>query len=626
MLRWFLCFLLTIALIVVITDTDLQGQQDIKPGEYIKVDQFGYRPQDHKVAVITDPGVGFNAQESFSPGTTYEVWDANSNQQVYSGQIQPWMDGKIHSQSGDRGWWFDFSQVKKPGSYYIIDSANQQRSVEFDVRDDVYKQVLINATRTFFYQRSGFPKQPPYADPRWTDGAAFLGPGQDTEARYVYDKDNPALARDMRGGWFDAGDTNKYVTFATPVIHQLLDAYSHHREIWTDDFNIPESGNNLPDIIDEIKYEIDWLKRMQDDDGGVFIKLGTIDHNYPERPSLDKRPRYYAPKCSSASISAAGMFAHTALVFREFSALNDYAEDLQNRAIAGWDWFQSNPKKTDCDSQEIKSGDADRTEREQKGGTVTAAVYLLKLTGDTKYNQYISANLTETQPFKDDTWSRYSSYEGDALLLYTRLANGDENIQQQISDRFREMVFNNKQSYGNSNLDPYRAYMSDPQYHWGSNLVESNYGNTNYDVLLYQVDPDHAENYKIRALDHLHYLHGVNPLSMVYLSNMYEYGAEKSANKMYHQWFGGGIYDHALNSPSGPAPGYLVGGPNQYYTGSSKPPMGEPPMKAYFDENDPNQKAWEITEPAIYYQSGYIKLLSNFVSSQATTRASTDDN
>lgn len=251
MLRWFVCFLLTIALIVVISDADPSSQPniraDIKPGQYIKVDQFGYRPQDHKVAVITTPEVGFNAQESFSPGTTYEVWDANSHQQVYGGQIQPWLDGNIHYQSGDRAWWFDFSPVNKPGSYYIIDSENQQRSFEFEIRDDVYKQVLITAMRTFFYQRSGFPKQPPYADPRWTDGAAFLGPGQDTEARYIYDPDNPALARDMRGGWFDAGDTNKYVTFATPVIHQLLDAYSHNREIWTDDFNIPESGNNLPD-------------------------------------------------------------------------------------------------------------------------------------------------------------------------------------------------------------------------------------------------------------------------------------------------------------------------------------------------------------------------------------------
>ncbi|NES83679.1 MAG: hypothetical protein F6K10_20970, partial [Moorea sp. SIO2B7] len=93
----------------------------------------------------------------------------------------------------------------------------------------------------------------------------------------------------------------------------------------------------------------------------------------------------------------------------------------------------------------------------------------------------------------------------------------------------------------------------------------------------------------------------------------YKYGAEHSVNEMFHEWFGKGVYNNALTSPNGPAPGYLTGGPNQFYTGSAKPPSGEPPMKAYYDENEPKTKAWEITEPSIGYQSSYIKLLSKFV-------------
>ncbi|MEB3884782.1 glycoside hydrolase family 9 protein [Lyngbya sp. CCY1209] len=617
MLKFFTCFFLTIALVFAVTNCNAGTQADIQPESYIRVDQFGYRPQDPKVAVIVDPEVGFNGEEEVSPGTTYEVWDADSEQKVYSGTITPWMDGQVHSQSGDRAWWFDFSEVRKPGSYYILDGETGERSFEFDIAEDVYRDVLIAATRTYYYQRSGFPKQEPYADPRWTDGAAFLGPGQDTEARFVYDKDNPELARDMRGGWFDAGDTNKYVTFANQPVHQLLSAYSQNPEIWTDDFNIPESGNNIPDLIDELKFELDWLKRMQDDDGGVFIKLGTIDYNSARRPSLDKRPRYYAPKCSSASIATAGMFAHAALVFQEFPALKSYAEDLQKRAIAAWNWYEKNPKSGECDSQTIKAGDADRSIEEQKARSVASGVYLFALTGEQKYEDAIRENIGATRAFNEDTWSRYEPLEGDAMLFYTRLQKGDEALKKQIRDRFAQMVVNNKLSYGlNPSLDPYRAYMTDPQYHWGSNQVESNYGNTNYDALLYDIDPNNRESYKSRALAHINYVHGVNPLNMVYLSNMYEYGAEKSANEIYHEWFGGGIYDNALTSPSGPAPGYLTGGPNHSYTGEAKPPAGEPRMKSYFDENDPKQKSWEITEPAIYYQSSYIKLLSNFVGSE----------
>ncbi|MGC9527022.1 MAG: glycoside hydrolase family 9 protein, partial [Limnospira sp.] len=595
-------------------DEESEGIED-KIGNFIIVDQFGYRPQDPKVAVIIDPEVGFNSEEDFSPGTIYEIWDADSAQKVYSGTIAPWMDGEVHSQSGDRAWWFDFSEVTTPGSYYVFDAETGERSFEFDIAEDVYRDILIAATRTFFYQRSGFSKEEPYADPRWTDGAAFLGPGQDTEARFVGDKDNPELAWDMRGGWFDAGDTNKYVTFASQPVHQLLTAYSQNPEIWTDDFNIPESGNNLPDLIDEIKFELDWLMRMQDDDGGVFIKLGTLDHNAAERPSLDDRPRYYRPKSSAASISAAAMFAHGALVFREFPALEDYAEELQERAIAAWNWYQTNPKTEDVDDQEIQSGDADLSLEEQVARSVVASSYLFALTGEAEYEENIRENLDQTHPFLDDTWSRYRAFEGDALLFYTQLPNGDETLKTQLLDRFQEMVLYNQISYGlNPTLNPYRAHMKDEQYHWGSNAVQANYGNTNYNAVLYQIDPDNAESYEARALAHLHYLHGVNPLNMVYLSNMYEYGAENSANEMYHEWFGGGIYDNALTSPNGPAPGYLTGGPNLSYSGGElQTQIDEPPMKAYLDENDPFQASWELTEPSISYQSSYIKLLSKFV-------------
>ncbi|MGB3533506.1 MAG: glycoside hydrolase family 9 protein [Microcoleaceae cyanobacterium] len=582
---------------------------------YIRVDQFGYRPQDHKVAVIVDPQQGFNQQESFSPGQTYQVRSVQTNQTIYSGEIQPWKNGEINSQSGDKAWWFDFSAVNQPGSYYIYDTQNNESSFPFEIQNDVYRQVLIAATRMYFYQRSGFAKQPPYADPKWQDQAAFLGTQQDSSARYVNDKDNPNLEKDMRGGWFDAGDTNKYVTFASQPIHQLLIAYTENPSIWTDNFNIPESNNGIPDLIDEIKFELDWLKRMQDDDGGVFIKIGNIEHNSVDRPSLDRRPRYYAPKCSSATISTAGMFAHAALVLQQFPALETYADDLSQRSIQAWEWYQNNPKKTDCDSQEIKAGDADKGLEEQTATSVVAAIYLLALQNQPQYNEYIKSHLNSMKPFKDDTWSRYRPVEGDALLFYTRISQADSDLRNYILNAYRKMVTSNSNTYGfQENIDPYRAYMPDDQYHWGSNVIKANYGNTNYDAVLLNIDSAHKERYQIRALDYLHYFHGVNPLGMAYLTNMYDYGAEYSANEMFHEWFGKGVYDNAITSKHGPAPGYLTGGPNKDYTGSITTVKQQPPMKAYIDKNDSYPvNSWEITEPAIYYQSSYIKLLSNFV-------------
>ena len=133
-------------------------------------------------------------------------------------------------------------------------------------------------------------------------------------------------------------------------------------------------------------------------------------------------------------------------------------------------------------------------------------------------------------------------------------------------------------------------------------------------MLHYDLNADADESYREKALSVVHYLHGVNPLNMVYLTNMYEYGAEYSANEIWHDWFhDGSVWDDALTSERGPAPGYVPGGPNAAYSGQAAPPVGEPAQKAYRDWNTGSGLPWEITEPAIYYQAAYVKLLSNFV-------------
>lgn len=591
-----------------------------KPGDfspYVLVDQFGYRPGDPKVAVIVQPLADPQVDDSVPLARLrdrYQVVPSNSNQPVYESQAQLWQDGDIHSQSGDRAAWFDFSMVQQPGSYRIRNLRTGESSASFDISDTVYRDVLVAATRMFFYQRSGFPKQTPYADDRWTDDAAFLGPGQDTEARYVNDKNNAALERDMQGGWFDAGDTNKYVTFAVQTIHQLLTAYTQNPAIWTDDFNIPESGNGIPDLLDELSFELDWLRRMQDDDGGAFIKIGTLDYDEAERPSLDLRPRFYGPKCSSSTIATAGMFAHAAWVFKDIPALGDLAKTLQQDAVKAWAWYGSHPQEVDCDTQEIQAGDADRSIDEQTGMAVTAAVYLFALTQEPGYNEYVLQNFKGTRPFREFGWATYEPHVGDALLDYANLSGANASAQQQILTSFAGLVQPLLGSEANSlDLDPYRGYIPDNQYHWGSNAVKSNVGNVIYDQVTYNIEPDNASQYRTRSLDYLHYLHGINPFGMVYLTNMYEHGAENSANEMYHEWFGDGIYRNALTSPNGPAPAYVTGGPNKNYSGAA-PLADRPPMRAYLDSSQGgDQKMWEITEPSISYQSAYIKLLSKFV-------------
>jgi endoglucanase len=583
---------------------------------YIMVDQFGYRPNDTKVAVLVDPQAGFNAEDSYEPSGTVEVRNADDDSVVFSGDLAVWNDGVTQRNSGDKGWWFDFSAVTEPGSYYLADPEKDARSYTFDIGEDVYKNVLKAALRMFYYNRANIAKVEPFADARWMDGETYMDEGQDTEARFVEDKDNAELARDLSGGWFDAGDPNKYVTFANGPVHLLLTAFEQNPQAFGDDLNIPESGNGLPDVLDEVVWELDWVKKMQNDDGGVIIKMGDIDYEGASPFSQDKGPRFYGPVCSSSTIAAASMFAHAALVLKEIDTLEDYAADLQARALRAYEWYEANPKRTDCDTGEIKAGDADDSVIQQEANRGVTAVYLFALTQEEAYKQAVEDTYKTAQPFNDGSeprWGIYNPEEGDALLYYTRLANANPRVVKDILDTKLAQLEVSKDLYDfQENKDLYRAFMRDESYHWGSSYPRANYGNTNLDMLHYQLasNPDFQE----RAQGILHYFHGVNPFNMVYLSNMYDYGAEYSANEIYHGWFNDATpWDNALISERGPAPGYVPGGPNKFYSGQSTPPVGEPAQKAYRDWNSSAQASWEISEPAIYYQAAYIKLLANFV-------------
>jgi len=108
------------------------------PSPYIQVDQFGYLPNTQKVAVLVDPQVGFNAAESYQAPAILALKNANSNATVFSAAPTIWNEGATHTQSGDRGWWFDFSSVNTPGDYYVYDAVNDERSAEFTIGSGVY--------------------------------------------------------------------------------------------------------------------------------------------------------------------------------------------------------------------------------------------------------------------------------------------------------------------------------------------------------------------------------------------------------------------------------------------------------------------------------------------------------
>ncbi len=114
----------------------------------IRIDQFGYRPDDKKIGAISNPVVGFDAPDPYSPGPVLEVKTADGNQTVFAGSAVAWNQGSVHVQSGDQAWYFDFSALSAPGRYYVHDPANNADSHVFDISDDVYSDALKQAFRS----------------------------------------------------------------------------------------------------------------------------------------------------------------------------------------------------------------------------------------------------------------------------------------------------------------------------------------------------------------------------------------------------------------------------------------------------------------------------------------------
>ncbi len=588
---------------------------------HIQLDQIGYRPNDRKVAVISDPQVGYNASLSYTPSGTMEVIDMMSNV-VFTGPVVAWNGGATHSQSGDKCWWFDFTALTTPGMYRLKDPVLGTFSHNFEIRADIYNEALMHAQRVFYYQRCGTAKTATCAGVAYSDSPCHVGALQDMTCRAV---SNPVQAteRDMSGGWHDAGDYNKYTNFTYVPVHFLLDAYEQAPSAFGDANNIPESGNGTPDILDEVKFELDWLLKMQNADGSAIMKISTLGFNGGSPPSSDATQRYYSAAASSATRTICSQFAHAAIVFRNLSdpLMQDYGDTLLVHAELAWQWLQANTAYSYYNNETFSSANPEVGTTEQDARKFVAAIYLYAATSNTTYRSYVDANYTSIQPFAWTYWYPFEPVVQDAMLYYTTTAGATMGTVNAI----RQSCINSTTSNNPDMLpaytvetDAYMAYMKNQDYVWNNNEFKCEAGIIFANMNRYALDAPNQTNYRNAAAGYLHYIHGTNPNGYCYLSSSDTCGADRFVNQIYHGWFGDGtIYD---GTALGPPACYLTCGANYFYnpdaayTGPAiEPPMNQPHQKCYKNWNTSwPENSWEVTEVGIYTEAAYVKLLSMY--------------
>lgn len=606
------------------------------PAPFILVDQFGYLPKLEKRAIIRDPVIGFDSDRSFSPGPTYVVIDTKTGQVAYEGEPVAWARGQMDETSGDRIWWFDFSPLTRPGTYVVRDLNKRIDSDPFDISPTVYRPVLRDAFKAFYYQRAGFEKREPYVATGYADRASHLRHGQDREAQRYDAVGDMTTARDLRGGWYDAGDYNQYTSWTANYVSSLLASYLENPAVWTDDMGIPESGNGIPDVLDEVKWGLDWLERMQNRDGSM---LSVLARDEASPPSKSTGPSRYGLANTSATVTASGAFAMAAHVFRSEPKLTKRSKRYRERAIRAWDWGEANPAVKFYNNSDEHGTDglaAGQQEVEQdrlNKMRLIAASRLFPLTEDPKYARLVEQLYERVGGVKADTANGFEGDLGFTLLTFVGLEGVSERFADKVrSDYAAAMDEWNGWPAVRDASDPYGAYTDG--YWWGSNGVKARRGAVYTQAIVGGVDPATHTQALNAASHYLHYLHGVNPMGLVYLTNMDHAGAERSVSTLYHAWFvdGSRDFDSTKTSRFGPAPGLMVGGPNEGYARDAccedvcgghgdrlcrrqniVPPEGQPPAKSYGEFNDGwPLNSWSVTENSLGYQSDYIRLLSKF--------------
>jgi endoglucanase len=607
------------------------------PSKNILVDQFGYLPDAVKIAVIKNPQTGFDMNDKFTPGANYAIVNALTKENVFTGTLTQWNNGLTDASSGDKAWWFDFSSVTTIGKYFVLDVDKNMRSHEFQISPAVYNEVLKQAVRTFFYQRSGHAKEEKYAGKGWADGASHIGNLQDKNCRLFNKKNDATTERDLSGGWYDAGDYNKYTSWTASYIIEMMYAYLENPTVWTDDYNIPESGNGIPDLLDEAKWGTDHLLRLQNPDGSVLSVVG-VSHASP--PSAATGQSLYGPESTSATLNSAAAYALASKVFA-LAGMAEYADILEQSAIKAWNWAISNPNvlfrnnDPEYGSSGLAAGQQEVDDYGRFIAKLKAACFLFEITNDLVYKEFFENNYLNANLFQWNFAFPFQADVQDVVLYYATLAGATPSVANNIKTVYKNAMNSNDNFAAFTNkTDPYRAHIKD--YTWGSNATKCRQGGMFYNMIAYSVNENADDEARKAAMGYINYIHGLNPLHFVYLSNMYRFGAENGVNEFYHTWFtnGSANWDRVGKSTYGPAPGFLTGGPNPSYnwdgccpsgcgsannnalcnSESISPPKGQPKQKSYKDFNTSwPLNSWEVTENSCGYQISYIRLLSKFV-------------
>jgi len=492
--------------------------------ENIRLNQLGYYPDSRKVAVV------INESGKAAP-TGFIIVTVPGNQIVHRGKLSDPIEWK---ESGETGWRADFSDLKAPGRYKLVllgDVPHRSESYQFVIGNDVLKAVANASMRTFYFQRCSAPLTQKFAG-KWARAAGH----PDNAVTF-----HPSSGRwegegthSSPGGWYDAGDFGKYVVNSGITVGTLMAFYENFPGYFPDkSLNIPESGNGRPDILDEVKVNLDWMLTMQDKDGGVFHKLTTLTFPGYIMPVEDKGQRFIIGKGTTAALNFAASMAQAGRVYAPFDSA--FAKRCVESAVKAWDWAVKNPNVPFRNSEDVKTGEYKDVHFEDE--FIWAAAELFITTGDKKYGDFLKD--------KDIAYKVEPTWQNVHGLAPLSLSTVKNKLDAKALDAVRKSVVTVADKWlGEIDKSLYR--IPNTNFIWGSN---SNFANMGIGMIYaYKITGD--RKYLVGAAEIADYLLGKNAIGISFMSG---FGTKAMINPHHRQ---------IVAQKVGTIPGFLAGGPN----------------------------------------------------------------
>ncbi|MFL5741552.1 MAG: glycoside hydrolase family 9 protein [Flavisolibacter sp.] len=504
----------------------------------IKLNQIGFYPGTKKMAVTT-------AQAS---GDKFYILSSNEKDTVYRGTLS---EKRQSAYSSTQTRIADFSDLRKTGNYFVF-VPGIGKSYAFRIADHVTHDLAVSVLKGFYFMRSNIPLDKKYAG-KWA-----RPPGHPDTAVEIH----PSAASEQRpagtiistpGGWYDAGDYNKYIVNSGISVGTLLSAWEdfpdYFKNIRT---NIPESADAIPDILNEALYNLRWMRTMQDpNDGGVYHKCTNAIFDGWVMPGVTKAPRYVVQKSTAAALDFAAVMAQSARIFSKFKLqLPGLSDSCLTGAKKAWEWAKIHPQvlynqreMNNHYDPDILTGDYG--DRHIDDEWLWAAAELFVTTNSPEYFSVVKEKFN--QPASTPSWGNVTM-----LAYYTflrspvHLSVDGKLILQSMKDTVLRLA-NAFISKSASNAFATVMGQNRGDFVWGSNAVAANQG-----ILLintYQLT--HDKKYLEGALSNLDYILGKNATGYCFVTG----AGKKSPMHPHHR-------PSVADGIEEPVPGLLVGGPN----------------------------------------------------------------